>query len=302
MQNMADERFEIIALIFRLAGVRPEYTELETDYQRKVAEAFTKFAEHPAVKLAKTFDGSNGVWVGYDAVVKFAVHIEKKDNQFVFIDDISSMFDNGRWNEVAAKEFLPLFNDFYNDTNYANFFNSHTELFEQNTQKFINEIYDKVDFEWFRKYVDPSNLRSICSPSISMHNYGATVNDEIIYCVTGGITSSPTVVHEYCHSFSNPLARKWYKEDEVFKKWCDDSVNTELNPSYTNGWTMSGEYVTRAYTILYCCQCDGEVTLKSGKTYKWRELTPIVMANDYRQGFIYIGGVYEMIFKMEREK
>jgi len=300
---MVDERFELAALIFRLAGHRDEYCETDTDYQRKLIETFAKFAEHPAVKLARTFDGSNGVWVGYDAVVKFAVHIEKKNNRFVFIEDISSMFDCGRWNKAAAKEFLPLFNDFYIDTNYVNFFNSHVSYFEEITKNFIEKSYNKIDFEWFRKYVDPSNLRCIYSPSVTRHNYGSTVNDKIIYCVSTETSSASTVIHEYCHSFGNPLAHKWYRENEKFKKWCDDSVNTELNPAYTNGWTMSGEYVTRAYNILYCCQCDNKpVLVYDGVTYKWSELAPLQIAHDFKLGFSYIGEVYKMIFERENNK
>jgi len=285
MKNMVDERFECIALIFRLSGDKPEYAELETDFQREVAETFAEFAEHPAVKLAKTFDGSNGVWVGYDAVVKFAVHIEKKDNHFFFIDDINSMFDSGRWNETAAQEFLPLFNHFYTDTNYAEFFNSHTELFEQYTQKFIDEVYEKIDFEWFRKYVDPSNLRCIYSPSVTIHNYGSTVNDKIIYCVVTETSSSLSVVHEYCHSFGNPLAYKWYQENETFKKWCDDSINYEKMPYYAYGLNMAYEYVTRAYETMYMVAHGMNLEEKLAR-----------LRDSEQEPFPYIENVYEMVY------
>jgi len=87
---------------------------------------------------------------------------------------------------MAARDFLPLFNDFYADTNYSIFFNSHIPYFEEATEKFINETYGAIDFEWFKKYVDPSNLR--CIYSLSSGNYAATVNNEKMPYYSNGWT------------------------------------------------------------------------------------------------------------------
>jgi hypothetical protein len=294
MKNMVDERFECISVIFRLAG-SVNYCDLLNDYMREVGETFAEFAEHEAVQYAKNTLSNH---LGYDAVFKFAVHIEKKDGEFVFIEDIASLFD-GRWNDGRAEQFLPLLNKFYVDTEYAEFFNSRIKYFEEGTKKFIDNCYGNIDFEWFRKYVDPSNLRCIISPSSG--NYGATVNDKIIYCqVFMGIDNVP-IVHEYCHSFANPLSDKWYIENPEFKKWCDDSVNMEKMPYYGGGGTMGREYVTRAYNILYCCQCKGNGGFtENGDTYKWSEFAPILMMSDYKNGFPYIEEVYKMILELEK--
>ena len=223
MRNMVDERFECMAVIFRLAE-KENYCHLLTDYQREVAETFARFAEHPAVKLIKSFDGSSGVWVGWHCTLEFAVYIEKKDRKFVFIDGIDSI-GNG-WTEATARDFLPLFNDFYVDTNYNKFFNSHISYFEEVSLNFIDNFYSKIDLDWFGKYVKSSNLR--CIYSLSSGNYAATVNDKIIYClIYGGDNEndsiSPPIIHEYCHSFATPLAHKWYKENPDFKKWCKEA-------------------------------------------------------------------------------
>jgi len=283
MKNMVDERFECLAVIFRLAG-SANYEHLETDYQKEVAEKFAKYAEHPAVKLIKSFDGSNGVWVGYDCVLKFAVHIEKKNGEFIFIEDINSLFD-GRWNETAAKGFLPLFNDFYIDTDYEKFFNSHMKLFKKSTQKFIDEFYGSIDFEWFRKYVDPANLR--CIYSLSSGNYAATVNDKIVYCLVWGEGSA--IIHEYCHHLASKLVLKWYNENQEFKKWCDDSVNGEKMPYYNSGWAMANEYITRAYQILWEVQHGSNLDgcLSAQRDYQFKD------------SFKYIENVYNIILELE---
>ena len=286
MKNMVDERFELAALIFRLAG-KENYCASDTDYQREVAEKFAKFTEHPAVKLIKSFDGSNGVWVGYHYTLIFSAHLEKekKDGRFIFIEDISSLFD-GSWNETAARDFLPLFNDFYADTNYADFYNSHIELFEEATQKFVDEIYSGIDFKWFGKYVDPANLR--CIYSLSSGNYAATVNNKIVYCLVWG--DGGAIFHEYCHHLARKLVDKWYNENHEFKKWCDDSVNSEKMPYYNSGWGMANEYITRAYDILYQVQHGANLE----KCLSWER------NHQFENSFPYIEKVYNMILELEK--
>lgn len=297
--NMVDERFELAAVIFRLAG-REEYNFTESDYQKEVTASFSKFAEHPAVRYVKNDLSVDTLsfYLGYDAVFRFSIHIEKKDGQFVFIEDIGSLLSvDVRWNDGRAEKFLLLLNDFYIDSNYAEFYNSHLKFFEKLTQKFIDEKYSKIDFEWFAKYVDISNLRCVISPTTGEAEYGATVNDRIIYCLV--CEHAYALAHEYCHSFGNPLAYKWYEENQKFKKMCDDTAHM---PGYNTGFTIAGEYVTRAYNILYCCQ--GKVDDKypvtiGGRTYKRNEAAPILMMSDFKRGFSYIEEVYKMILEFE---
>jgi len=286
MENMVDERFECAAVICRLAG-RPEYSSpdfgaFNTDYHKEVANTFAPFATHEAVEYAKKLTDI----ICYDKVLKFAVHITKLNGKFVFIDDINSLF--GAWNEEYAKEFLKLYNQFYVDTNYADFFNSHLTLFEEATKIFIDEMYSHIDLDWFGKYVDSSNLR--CIYSLSSGNYGATVNDKIVYCLVHGGT--PPITHEYCHSFANIFADKWYKENQEFKKWCDDSVNPEKLPFYNSGSGMAREYVTRAYDVLYIVQHGGNLNEWLSKERDFQ----------YKDSFKYIEEVYNMILKLEKSE
>jgi hypothetical protein len=319
-KNMVDERFELASVIFRFAGNweynigysnldnieypfsdedYKEYASYNTDgtndYQREVAETFKKFAQHEAVKYAKEL---KNLQLGFDAVFNFAVHTEKKDGEFVFIKDTALLFD-GRWNDGRAEKFLPLFNKFYTDTNYAEFYNSHIPYFEKITQKFVDEYYQYVNFEWFSKYVDTFNLRCILSPSNSVCNYAATVNNKIVYCLVR-VKTPGAMIHEYCHSFGNLLAEKWYNENPEFKKWCDDSVDLEKNPASNHGWVMANEYVTNAYDILYRCQNTGYETIDD-KSYRQNEIAPILMLKDFKNGFTYIGEIFKMVLTLEND-
>ena len=242
-QNMVDERFECLAVVFRLAG-KENYGDLELEYQRKVAEKFSDFIRHPAVEFIK-----NSVNLGYDSVLRFAVHIEKKDGKFTFINDINSLFAYAKWDKTLAESFLPLLNDFYIQANYAEFYNSQIPYFMEATKIFYEDFYGSINWEWFKKYIpDITNLR--CIYSLSSGNYSATVNDKYIYgCVWK--KQGPVIIHEFCHSFTNEIAEKWYRENSEFRNLCDKSVNTEKHPFYPKGESMAREYITTAYEIMY---------------------------------------------------
>ena len=277
--NMVDERFELLSLVFRFAG-RKEYGDLDTQYQQTLVTEFEQFKEHDAVKYAQRLP------LGYDAVFNFSVHIEKQGEQFVLIDDIESLIADGRWTKDRAVEFLELLNNFYTETGFAAFYRSNVEFYNEQTQLFNENMYGEIDLAWFDTYVDSDNLRCIYTPSTSLSNYGATVNGTIVYCGVSG--NGGAIVHEYCHSFANPIAHKWYGENPEFKAWCEDTVDLEKLPSYGNGQTIAGEYVTRAYTILYYVEHGYAVT-------------PLLYGEKGR-GFPYIEEVYGMITPYEKLK
>lgn len=275
--NMVDERFELLALVFRLAK-REEYSDVDTEYQKKLVSEFGSYRNHGAVKYASELP------LGYDAVFNFSVHIIKEENGFALIEDIDSLVEDGRWTRQSANDFLPLLNDFYTETDFAAFYRAHTSFYEEETQNFIDQTYSAIDLEWFRTYVDAANLRCVYSPSNSRHNYGATVNDTIVYCAVSGEGSA--IVHEYCHSFANPIAHKWYDENADFKKWCDDTVDPVRLPNYPQGKTIAGEYVTRAYNALY---------------YSDHGYAPVPhLFVEKGNGFPYIEDVYSMITPYEK--
>ena len=294
MKNMVDERFELVAVICRLAE-RPEYSSpdfnaLNTKYHKEVAKTFAPFSNHEAVEFVKKTQHI----IHYDKPLRFAVHIKKENGKFIFIDDINSLSSSlsAPWTIEAAMDFLRLYNQFYADTYYAEFYSKHLPLFEETTKEFIDRFYKNIDFEWFGKYLNPSSLR--CILSLSSGNYFASVNNKILYCLVqtknrDGEFSTPPIVHEYCHAFANPIATKWYNENVEFRKWCDDSVDEVNMPYYNSGIYMAYEYVTRAYNVLY--------EVEHGKDYS--EWIKTVRNMEIKDGFPYMEQVYSMVLALE---
>jgi hypothetical protein len=274
-KNMVDERFELLSLVFRLAG-RSEYGDEDTDYQKEIKNNFSPFKSHPAIEYASKLP------VHYDAIASYSCHIVKDGDKFVLLSDIDSL--DKRWTTEAAMKFIELLNDFYTQSQFANFIENHKSFYEAETKRFIEETYGAVDLEWFRPYVDPTNLRCIYSPSSIRQNYGVTVNGKIVYSVVSG--SGGAIVHEFCHSFANPIGHKWYDENADFKRWCHDSYSKEKMPSYSPGKILAGEYVTRAYNILY--------DVEHGKPLF------LLLLAEKDMGWIYIEDVYAMITTHEK--
>lgn len=275
--NMVDERFELLSLVFRLAG-HEEYSDSDTAYQQQLESVFSGYREHQTIAYAAELP------FGYDAVFSFSVHIQKNGERFELIENIDFLVADGRWTRQLATEFLELLNVFYTASEFAAFYQSNIEFYEEETQRFIDRAYFEINPEWFRPYVDPENLRCIYSPSSTRNNYGATVNGTIVYCAVSG--SGGSIVHEYCHSFANPIARNWYEENAEFRNWCDDTINPVKLPNYGNGYTIAGEYVTRAYNALYYAD-HGYAVL------------PLLLM-EKGKGFPYIEDVYAMITSYEK--
>lgn len=279
--NMVDERFELVSLVFRLAE-RPEYSEEVTAYQKEISETFANFRNQPIVHFAKTLP------FGYDAVFKFAVHIIKENGRFAFIEDIDSLVEDGRWTKETAEAFLDYLNGFYIETGYAVFYNSHLPFFEKETEKFIRLTYSYIDLDWFDKYVDSNYLRCIYTPSATKGNYAAVVNQKYVYCGVAG--SGGAIVHEFCHSFSNPLAHKWYEENELFAKWCDESVKWMRDGGYADALIVACEYITRAYNCLY----DLEHSY-----FEQRNALSQHFSMEWSYGFRYFEDVFNMVLEYE---
>lgn len=145
-----------------------------------------------------------------------------------------------------------------------------------------------IDFEWFRKYVNPANLRCILSPSSEPCNYAASENDKIVYSVVWSDGSA--LVHEYCHWFGNPIGAKWYDENSEFKKWCEDTINIEKLPFYGEGKGIAHEYCARAFDILYKVQHGENLELALLKEKN----------NHFENAFPHMKEVYKMVLELDK--
>ncbi|MCL2046988.1 MAG: DUF4932 domain-containing protein [Oscillospiraceae bacterium] len=225
-----------------------------------------------------------------------AIHLEKLENSYSIVDNTDYLFKElegtARWTPENSVEFLELLNDFYLKTNFSRFFRENAEYYADHSERFANDIYNSINFQWFSQYgLNPDNIRVVVSPSSSSNGYGGWLygespNDTIVYAALPSATDYSGyisfVIHEFTHAIGNPIAEEWYTQNEEFKRWSDDSVDLTLMPNYSSGMVMAFEYVTRAYTLLYLYEN------MNGNMYQ-------LFHSEIASGFPYIQQVFALI-------
>jgi len=288
--NLIDERYELVALVFRLAE-KQSHSELRNDHQKIVYETFKDFKKHPIVLYTKEH-----LDFSYDAVLKMAIHLKKIGDRFDLIGNHEALiFEDtieSRWTNENIHKFVELLNDFYKVTNYSTFFKSNTDFYMEHSKRFYQELFDDIDFEWFKRYgINPDNQRIILSPTDEPEGYGASISgdtpsDTIVYsCLAISDDYSKKlgiIVHEYMHFYCNPLGVVLYKENDSFKKWVEETTEKTPYTFYNSPEIIASEYLVRAYTIFYMIE-NG-----LGELNEWFEI-------EKSQGFTYIEEVYDLI-------
>lgn len=257
VRNFVDERYELVALVFRLAG-RPEFDTRGRNYHTRLANTFSDFADHPVVVHTATFN------FGYDAVLNMAVNLRINDDGITLEEGFHNVNHYGRWNRRNSEIFVDLLNDFYIETNFAQFFADNEDYFMSRSRFFVQNVYSHINLEWFEQFdLHRDNLRIIISPAIT-GGYAAYFFDNemqsyIVYAAvqaTSNFTHSwyhDLVIHEFSHTMGNPLAAQWMRESgNPLISWSFHTLRSgQMIPGHAVHFVVAYEYVTRAFEILY---------------------------------------------------
>lgn len=285
--NLVDERFELIALIFRLSG-HEAYDIQFTDYHKDVAARFEQYKDHPAVKYASTLD------ISPSDVFAYAMHM--KEDMSGLVDDIGSIVGplGDRWTDTTANTFWPLVRQFYMDTDFAAFYQSKTPFFLAESELFTkSDRLSSLDLDWLVPFAEwfevPTEYRYIVSPSIYYANLAARERGKTNYSVLSTDLDETflidgMLIHEFCHSFGDSAGIMWYMENEDHRKFCE-ATSTSY---YDDELTVSCEYMVRAYTILYFADHGDEWAVSR------------LLQEDAQLGFTYIEDVYRMLRAYEK--
>lgn len=322
IETKVDERVELISVVCRLAGYEEysqnydynQITYASPEYSKNVASYFEKFKSDSLIQFAKKIHKKQGI--GYDAPMTFAISLEIKDN-IQFIGELEKNIEelDSRWTKESANEFLRLLNKFYIKTNFHSFFNQHKPVYNKMETAF-NDAINNIRNEWFESFYGikrendfsiilsclngdgsygPKNIfkngaqktYSILGPWI----FDSTLNIPINYIQ--GIQE--TVIHEFNHSFCNPLIDKYMvgmerNSTRMFK--CVKS--TMKNQAYGSSKIMMSELLVRSCVIKYL---EDNSQLNKSKLRK-------ALINERLNGFYWIDSVYSSLqrYAMHRDK
>jgi hypothetical protein len=269
LRVVVDPRVELMSIIFRLAG-NPEYCQGRIDsYTNEVEKHFGQFRTHPAVKLAQKLREEHGV--SYDACMNIAVHItntEKCEERVPFETRPENL--DARWSPNDAREFLTAVRQFIKDMNFNEFIAAHGSLYKTAQLRMEDCLKKNSHMEWFDEYFGSrteANFTVALGLLNGPGNYGVRCRNangkEELYCILGVWTIDDkglpvftpsvleTIVHEFCHSYVNPLTAKYKTEIDKYAKLYDPIADRMRSQAYPVWETCVNEHIIKALTTRY---------------------------------------------------
>lgn len=272
-----DPRIELLSIVFRLAG-NPEYSQGRVkSYNDAVDAHFEPHRNHAAVQHARRLRSSRGI--GYDAVAAYALHLDGLDalGTTVTFDPLPERLDT-RWTSKDAKAFAADLRAFVEDAQVQQFFTAQQELYSGAEAAMQQCLEQHCQLAWFDRFFGsrPGARFQLCLGLLNGGgNYGPSVKhadgSEDLHCVLGcwqtddrgkpmfGRTVIATVVHEFCHSYCNPVVDAHLAELLPVGEQLFPLVADEMRAqAYTNARTMLCESLVRASVVRYVLAADGE--------------------------------------------
>jgi hypothetical protein len=293
----SDPRVELMSIVFMLAGSEEYNMATPSPYKEDVQRYFAKYKDHDVVKLAKEYRSNWGV--SYDAVMSMAVHIkdiDKLEEKIPFSGN-PEKFDK-RWNAERGRKFLQALRKFAAETNFKKFIDDHRELYSTSDLKLEELIKNSAKLEWFDSFFGKrENGQFILVPGYLTGggNYGVGFKDmkngiDEMYSITsfgsvdaGGIPNFnrniiSTVIHEFSHSYVNPVFEKHQAELKEAGEKIFPFVADKMKSQAYGGWqTMMIESGVRACVNRYLKTNSGEsarlndITYNTSRGFIWIE-------------------------------
>ena len=299
------ETVELMGLIWRLAGAS-EYNQCQVSTVSNSANTyFASMRNHQAVTLAKQYYQQD---VCYDAVTGYA-------NQLIFDEEGKIIFDLDylagsntsfdRWTNQQKNDMLVAVNDFYETSNFHDWFVS-TQSEQQQAIASFKSVCN-LDYTWFDSYYgknDKLSSRIILSFMIGNSNNGISLKRKdgtlLLTPVLGSLSQNNgsvrfngdmnLIVHEFSHPYCNPLIEaNWSsissKAEEVYSK-----VSSIMqNQAYSNAMTMMCETLVRSSAIRYMI------------SHNQQNMVNMTLAYEEGNGFMMVRTLVKVLEEREQE-
>lgn len=258
-----DERVELTSIVFRLAEI-PEYMDGEiSPYNIAIDNYFKNFKGNKLFEYIKELRSEDRL--GFAAVAASAFYIVIRDGDVVVdpAKKISDLTSKGiQWaNNRKFRKYVKLLNRFYRESNFAQFYDSQAQMYNEQIQK-ANSFLDSINGQWFtdfygvefvapKVYIALGNGRHNYFVNDIDGSYGIVLGAKRYYLID---TVLPTIIHEICHKYSNPITDAIYSDIErAFETFLSDKdIETRLaNIGYRDIKTVAIEWFTNLCTVMY---------------------------------------------------
>lgn len=215
----SDQRIELMAIVFRLAGGGFDQNNY-VQYDSAVRRHFEPFRAHEAITLARELHEKRDV--GFSTVMSLAIAFEPLPGLELRVDPDSVL--GPRVPSPEIQRFAAAFQRFARESHAARFFAEQRVRLDSAAAHLGAPVYQANAFEWIARFFGvPSDRDFVVAPLLanSQGNYGPCVRprggrlecwqilghsrtDSSGFAIWGD-ESVGTLVHEISHSYANPL-------------------------------------------------------------------------------------------------
>jgi len=288
-----DPRVELMSVIFRLAGAH-EYTLGKIPaYNAAIDRHFAPFRDHEAVRIARELHDHHGV--SFDAVMSMAVHVKDVESLAETVPFERDTSLDERWPRAEARRFLAAARKFVADSDFAGFVKSQQPFYDVVDRRLRAYVATDADLAWFDRFFGSRthapfhlvpgliNGGPSYGPHVTLEN-----GVEEIYAIPGVVNVdsdgqpifdaswTPMLVHEFSHSYANPLIDKFGSQlDESGDRLFETVRDQMRRQAYADGHAVLKESLVRAVTARYILEHQGpeaaasEVSAQRKRWFLW---------------------------------
>jgi hypothetical protein len=301
---------ELFSLIHHLAGDKQYNENLIPDYIKKVDIHFEHLKNHSAVNFAKECDTL--FQINGDAPMALAVYIGQPP-QLEPIIDLSALpndFDP-RWDSTLISNYLKHAREFAVESEFMKFHMNQNAFHKESIENLKEMLFQENIIKWFFTFFGyyPDNFKINIALLNGSCNYGYKIElpDGKIesVCLLGArdpkrINNTPAynkkwflpvIIHEFCHSYINPLI---IGKPEEFKAIGDAILKSHYEAMRKKGYdawnVVLNEYLVRACTIAFLKETEGIEEVERN------------IKMDKMNGFVEIEGLVQLLEEYENNR
>ena len=300
---------ELVSTIHYLAGTGQYDEMLLGEYLGRVDGYFSAFRDHSAVKTVQEMNRLNGI--NGSAPMALAVYLGEPPGLEPVVD-LSGRPDEleSRWTVELIDEFLVEARKFAAETQFMDFYNSQQDFHAMAIGNLEKTLKDENLLLWYDTFFGyrPEHYVMYIGLINGSCNYGFSVThrdgEQEFISLLGARwpdkQGAPTyradwfkrvIVHEYCHSYINPLVNNNPGEWKALGEELLVSHREKMIEHGYNAWNvLLFEYIVRACTVRYFGAIEGARRARNQIAYEERE------------GFPAIGGLVELFDGYENNR
>lgn len=300
-----DPRIELLAVVQHFTTwADKHHTNMNFGYVNEAEDYFSSFSQDPAVEKCQDLID---LGFSYDAPVTFMLY-HNYPPEFNRLLPYTDYLSGRAAGETNLNDFAGKLREFYQSSGFVDFYNDHKTFYDKTATLIFNTLGDNNYVDIMEDYYGETKHKYIIIPVpiFTSEGYGPKIDfpeGQYVYSIIGasGLRDDiPTfgnesyfkhiVLHEFGHSFVNPVTAEYineiYQSDELF-----DPIKTQMEDQAYGTWhTCVNEHLVRINVIRMKVLTEGE-SVKNG-----------LLDFEISKGFIYISQLDTLMQRYESSR